>query len=641
MKTKNFVILLVFSLGIFSGLKDFHNEQMYLENKIQEQNINNSSLNNKFFTDQLNVIDDKQASNFSSKIQRVSLDYEIGDDETFWVQDYSIESFPANMYEITAEVVSVTNYSYIFVQEDYVNTYSLESISLGQIFDEIYPQAVSIYGQPIDVDQNDRIIILVLPLIDNFDNPNIYIAGLFWDLHEYLPGSNPQSQLYYSEFKDLIYINTKAIDYNKAAGTLVHEFSHLLHYSSDPGEFIWINEGIATFITYQLGFNASDQYRKNENLSFLGDTNTSLTYWNDLISNYGAAYLFTTFLFSQFGNQSISILLKSLYKGIDGINRILESFGYNNSFDEFFRDWTITNFLNYQSPVSNGYPFDIQANVHNNITLNGQTELLQSVVNYGSVYTEITNLPASGTLQINFNGDVGKQQTTNTEKKYQMTLLYLNISLNKWQKEIVLIDVLGQGSFPFELSPDISRLVIIVSSVTGDSSGLERVSKENIVNRYVLRFILTGIALFKGKVSFDPLSQTLNFQDLQIQEENGQFWTNDSILFSNYSIINTRNAEFTSINGSLVYLGNGSFGIVNLKTNLKAGSYQIRFQISNGTLIISGYSDIFVVTIENSITGSNNRLSFVIIVLVLIGIIICFLISFIALTIWFREFRLV
>ncbi len=135
-------------------------------------------------------------------------------------------------------------------------------------------------------------------------------------------------------------------------GVFAHEYQHLLHSYSDPGEVNWINEGLSDWaesltgyidpsipIT-QIGFDSHTQCflgylgqatAANPNPRAGGPEN-SLTRWSDqgdgeILCDYGAAYTFMNYVFGQYGTKFMTALHNNPGNGLVGVQEALDAAG--------------------------------------------------------------------------------------------------------------------------------------------------------------------------------------------------------------------------------------------------------------------------------------------------------------------------
>jgi len=126
-------------------------------------------------------------------------------------------------------------------------------------------------------------------------------------------------------------------------GTFAHEFQHLIHRDVDFDEYSWVNEGCSTLAEYVCGYGFSPGHI-SEYLYWFWDT--SLTIWEQYLSNYGVVFLWTFYMYEHYGGpELIWDLTHEQANGIEGWNNVLQAHGIKKDFDEIFQDWAIANYL--------------------------------------------------------------------------------------------------------------------------------------------------------------------------------------------------------------------------------------------------------------------------------------------------------
>lgn len=151
-----------------------------------------------------------------------------------------------------------------------------------------------------------------------------------------------------SNEREMVYFNTRFIDVPLAKAYLAHEYVHLITFNQKDilrrvADDVWLNEARADYSSTILGYDVPfagsnfDQRVK----SFAADSSKSLTEWQNVAANYGAAHLFVQYLVDHYG---IAILVDSMQTdktGIASIEYALEKNGFAVSFRQVFRDWLI------------------------------------------------------------------------------------------------------------------------------------------------------------------------------------------------------------------------------------------------------------------------------------------------------------
>lgn len=141
-------------------------------------------------------------------------------------------------------------------------------------------------------------------------------------------------------------------------GVFAHEFQHLIHDDLDPDEENFINEGLSDFAEFLTGYSDLNTDRHIE--SFMNRPYNSLVAWEDqgdleILSDYGAAYLFTLYLNQLYGEPFIRALARNPENGIRGVNATLEQLRIPDDFTAIYRDWAVAVLLASDKPAGGRY----------------------------------------------------------------------------------------------------------------------------------------------------------------------------------------------------------------------------------------------------------------------------------------------
>ncbi len=262
--------------------------------------------------------------------------YEQGSRETFWLFDV----VGLKKYRSEFELRLVTPHAYWYFEVGLeIDQASLERSA--SIFEgTIYPRVTEAFGQEW------------VPGVDNDPHLNIVharlnrVGGYFSSTDEYpreiRPGSNE---------REVIYINTGGIPVDSPTylNVLAHELQHAIHWWADPSEETWINEGLAELATIVAG--RSIPVRSAS--LFLSSAPTSLVHWPTESGagylNYGAAFLFMSYLVEHYGDlDDLRPLLADQSDGVENIESFLESRGHAARFADVLADWGVANLLDEQ-----------------------------------------------------------------------------------------------------------------------------------------------------------------------------------------------------------------------------------------------------------------------------------------------------
>ena len=227
---------------------------------------------------------------------------------------------------------------YIFVEESQWDIIAAQPDvdKLGALFDAATPAdsergvfeiAVDAFGEPADEDGDPRIFILILDLPSN-------IVGYFDGKYESLL---PELR------RDTIYLDASNLHSNAklAYATLAHEFQHLIHWGRDADEETWIDEGLAGYAEYLVGFPEADSLMVP---SFLADPSINLTHWVSESANYGKTYLFASFLAEHYGAGLIRQIVAEPRNGILGIDDAFKNQNWVENYASAWRLWIAANY---------------------------------------------------------------------------------------------------------------------------------------------------------------------------------------------------------------------------------------------------------------------------------------------------------
>jgi hypothetical protein len=231
----------------------------------------------------------------------------------------------------------------------------------------------------------DRIVTLVDNVRDqNYYDPTAedgrtYIAGFFWSLINnytnrnvmtldswdwiHRTGIDPPDDSQDPDYKacsDTIlrpFGDPRPLTYE---GTFAHEYQHLLEYYASPGESSWVNEGLSDWAQTLVGYvdpslpPDSDDPNVDGHLQTwmgfaddegFGGPEQSLTRWGDqgapeILSDYGIAYAFVEYLWSNYGgDEFMSDLHNEDLNGFAGLDATLAAAGSDKTSLEVIHDF--------------------------------------------------------------------------------------------------------------------------------------------------------------------------------------------------------------------------------------------------------------------------------------------------------------
>lgn len=323
------------------------------------------------------------------RITATPVDYSVGDRLDF----YKLNTETNEMETTTAILRSKTDTVYFWAEQGIEIDQSALSKLMNIFVNQIYPTDQEFFGKEW------------IPGVDN--DPHLYIlyAGdLGYSLAGYTSSTDsvlPQAHEF-SNAHEMFAINSdvQTLYDPYTLSVMAHEFQHLIHGYHDPNEETWLNEGFSELATLLNGYDAGGF----DNV-FAYDPDIQLNDWsgnpNENDAHYGASFLYTTYLLDRFGEEITKQIVADPLNGYASIDRVFQQ---NNLVDEvtrqlitaddFFVDWTITNYFldpnlgDGRYDYSN-YPGAPSANTTDVITDCDETLLASSVKQYGTDYYEI------------------------------------------------------------------------------------------------------------------------------------------------------------------------------------------------------------------------------------------------------------
>ena len=239
-----------------------------------------------------------------------------------------------------------------------------QAIRIGQEFDNnIYPLMTTNFGEESDLDNNNKINILIYDIKDNFGDTNVFTQGYFnpMDLYD-VEGSNNGEVLYIDTYPTMDvtdYYDNQGIE--NLYPVIVHEFQHMISFNENAikgysGSLdTWIDEGLS-MAAEQLYTNKPRMDRINYYNQSSSITNGhSLLYWdydNDTISNYSLSYLFMEYLNIQadIGDSIYKEIIQNPNSDYKAIEDVVKKYIDNNmDFGEFMTNFRMALTLNHST----------------------------------------------------------------------------------------------------------------------------------------------------------------------------------------------------------------------------------------------------------------------------------------------------
>jgi hypothetical protein len=280
-------------------------------------------------------------------------DDDFGDQQLFWI------TMPDWM-QVRATLLAEGNYCYIYMANESIELLGEnESITkceaIRDAFDaDIYPNAIEVSGHPDgvlgDIDGDPKITVFLAPLVRYMGSAYLGFINL----------DNEMINFPYANLREMVYCDSEKSVYETICIT-IHELNHLIWWNNDWDDCQFIDEGLANYAIDHAGYDfwvteaVVSQFLFHPEISLLFFNREYNELWD---SSYGQAYLFVTYLAERFGNDFTRQLVFTPENGAIGVDKALEHFGYNLTFNDVYLDWITACVLDDPSFDGGIYGFD-------------------------------------------------------------------------------------------------------------------------------------------------------------------------------------------------------------------------------------------------------------------------------------------
>jgi hypothetical protein len=162
-------------------------------------------------------------------------------------------------------------------------------------------------------------------------------------------------------------------------GLLARQFQRIIQWYQDRNEERWVKEGGAELAAWLTDLDLGELES-----AYLEHPDTSLTTWQETTDAHrGAAFLFLSYFYQQFGDEGIRILTSQSLNGVAGFDATLAELETNLTFEDVFAEWLVVNYLGVEPPapaaIYEAYPVAMELSVQpfgaDYILLRGQDDL--------------------------------------------------------------------------------------------------------------------------------------------------------------------------------------------------------------------------------------------------------------------------
>lgn len=264
----------------------------------------------------------------------------------FWVRNLTSSS--QNTYCVQSSLVASSANMDLFLQNGL--TTNLDYTSVVNAFEtNIFPIEKDALGSPSDVNQDGKVTVLILDIIDGSTTGSGFVAGFvdpvnFSEDNPSLTIRSNQREILFMDGVELLRLRDKDLAKGKPdtfLSTLAHEFHHLIRYQYAQGsDDTWIEEGTSEVTSDLTGYGPQSS-RLN---CFKGDAvsssscnggigsnsvgSPSLFNWSSSLKSYAYAYSFMKYVYESSGTDSTT-RNNFFRKTVQGVNGTRANNAYN------------------------------------------------------------------------------------------------------------------------------------------------------------------------------------------------------------------------------------------------------------------------------------------------------------------------
>ena len=266
--------------------------------------------------------------------------YQVGNTHTFWAD------LNNNTTQVPSTCRGIGTNCYVFVEDAMWNDGKVNQASVDGIINDfdnqtpadntkgVFETVTGVFGNPPDVDNDPRIIILIMDIQDGYD-PNVgggYVAGYFWSLNEITdadaqtlnpPHHSNEAEMYFLDADPGVLTTDAGVQ--NAMNTCAHEFQHMINWNYNADQQTFFDEGCSLVSEHICGYDFREQ------ATYTANTNTQLIYWppqdsdEDRLPHYSRAARFMLYYYEQFGADFMTKFVQAEHIGTQGLDEALSN----------------------------------------------------------------------------------------------------------------------------------------------------------------------------------------------------------------------------------------------------------------------------------------------------------------------------
>lgn len=253
----------------------------------------------------------------------------------FWARKSDLTTGKTSFYRVTSMFAAASAHANLYVEaKQEVPKSSIDGL-LAAFENNIVPVEHVWFTTPTDVDQNGKVILLLLDIQDGYRDGSSsgYIAGYFDPLNHYSDASvNALNSQYHSNQAEMLYLDTYPADVTRSAffSTLAHEYQHLLQFGKyykgdqDDIEPTWIDEGLSEVSSDLTGFGPQVSRANTFRSALISSTSLIREPAQFGLEHYASTYMYFRYLADAYGLGLISAIFNENQVGLSGLNSAIQ-----------------------------------------------------------------------------------------------------------------------------------------------------------------------------------------------------------------------------------------------------------------------------------------------------------------------------
>lgn len=360
MKVKYFIFLL-----LVASLSTVLQAQNVITNKVADESAQSSDgfiIDARPLLERLSKaagIDLDKIESIPPQLRKTAWTFNVGSPGPYsngwWAHDLSGTTI--GFYTTPATCRAIGNNCYIFVEDSLWNSGRVNQTAVNSVLEAfdtknalpnstkgIYQTNVEYFGNPPNVDNDPRIIILILNIRDGYTPGGAYTAGYFYSYNQGNASNSNKAEVFYLDANPLDLRTSGGI--NNGMSITAHEFQHMIHYNyTPPSSQTFFNEAFSEIASYLNGYSLRSTSR------YANETNQYLLRWrtdDNVLNDYARAARYALYLSEQLTPTVFKRYLQNGLRDFDGITNAslsLDPEG-NRNFELLLEDWFIANYLN-------------------------------------------------------------------------------------------------------------------------------------------------------------------------------------------------------------------------------------------------------------------------------------------------------